>query len=276
MYVQYWNLECRPFECDYNPRFFFRSRSHQAALLKLRYLIDSNKGAGLLIGESGAGKSCLTSFLASGLDDRYSPVITLHYPLLNSRELIAFLAAELGAGEDEVHPENASLDQLLRNVKTRLSGFRDDGKHPIVILDDAHLIEDQSVFQTLQLLLNLRHEAPFTVILTGQPALLTRVAQVPALDQRMGVKSLLQPLTREETARYIEHRLTIAGLQASGIFTPDAIDEIHELSGGLPRQINRLADLALLVGYADELPQLTAPSVSSVAEEIGISVGFNG
>ena len=67
MYSQYWNLHCQPFENDADPTFFFRSRTHQAALLKLKYLIDANKGCGLLVGSSGAGKSYVTRLLIEEL-----------------------------------------------------------------------------------------------------------------------------------------------------------------------------------------------------------------
>lgn len=269
MYLQYWNLDRPPFECDFHPAFFFRSRSHQAALLKLRYLIDGNKGAGLLVGDTGAGKSFLTSYLAAELDSKYEPFVTLHYPLLKPTELIACLAAELDGSSNDRHDPEPSVDRLLLSLKSKLSHHTEDGRHPIIVLDDAHLIEDSRVFQALQLILNLRHETPFTFILTGQPSLLTQVAQVPALDQRLGARSLLRPFSREETAAYIRHRLLVAGLQ-SDVFASEALGEIHELSGGLPRQINRLADLALLVGYADNLSALEPQVIGSVAKEIGV------
>lgn len=265
MYLQYWNLDRPPFECDFQPGFFFRSRSHQAALLKLRYLIENDKGAGLLVGETGSGKSCLTSYLASELESRFK-LVNLHYPLLNSTELIAYLASELGAD----FPSELPVDRVLLAVKSELARHHEDGTHPIIVFDDAHLIEDTQVFQSIQLLLNFRHETPFTVLLIGQPSLLTRVSHVPALDQRLGTRSLLKPFSREETAAYIRHRLTIAGLQ-SDVFDPAAVEEIHELSAGLPRQINRIADLSLLVGYADKLPALEPHIIGSVAEEIGIA-----
>lgn len=269
MYLKYWNLNRPPFECDYHPEFFFRSRTHQAALLKMRYLINSNKGVGLLVGDTGSGKSCLTAFLAAELDSRFAPFVTLHYPLLSPTELIACLASELGSDGEAASESEPSVDRLLVTLKSSLNRHCQDDRHPVIVLDDAHLIEDPGVFQTLQLILNLRHEFPFTVILSGQPSLLTRVAQVPALEQRLGARSLLQPLCREETASYIRHRLTAAGIE-SDIFATGAMDEIHELSGGFPRQINRLADLALLVGFADRLPEVSSQVIGSVAVEIGV------
>ena len=102
MYTQYWNLDSKPFECDSDPAFFFRSRTHQAALLKLRYLIDSNKGAAVLCGNTGNGKTFLLRMFKQELqdsDERFGPFVQLNYPYLTSNELVGFLAAELGAEE---------------------------------------------------------------------------------------------------------------------------------------------------------------------------------
>jgi type II secretory pathway predicted ATPase ExeA len=82
---------------------------------------------------------------------------------------------------------------------------------------------------------------------------------------------LIQPFSREETAEYISHRLNVSGITDSP-FVESALDEIHELSGGVPRRINRIADLALLVGFADGMSQLTTREIESVANEIGLTV----
>ena len=132
---------------------------------------------------------------------------------------------------------------------------------------DAHLIEDCRIFQTLQLLLNYRDEWPFTLILSGQRSLLARVARMPELDERIGVKALLQPFSRDETGDYIRHRLAVAGLKQA-IFDEAALTEIQELSGGTPRRINRIADLSLLVGYADGRSAVSAREVEAVSEEV--------
>ena len=82
MYSQYWKLDKQPFENDSNPEFFFRSRTHQAALLKLQYLVEGNSGAGLLCGGTGSGKTYLTRLLLQELDEQYSPVVFVYYPFL--------------------------------------------------------------------------------------------------------------------------------------------------------------------------------------------------
>ena len=102
--------------------------------------------------------------------------------------------------------------------------------------------------------------------------LVSAVGRLPSLEERVAVNTLLRALTAEETAGYVRHRLQAAGATRD-IFTPDALEALHYLGHGIPRQINRLADLALLVGYADRLPQLTAEQIEAVSEELVAIMG---
>lgn len=268
MYAQYWNLARPPFENSSDPALFVRSRTHQAALMKMRYLIENNKGAGLLVGGTGFGKSFVCHMLLNDLPERFGPVIKVQYPFLNSAELLAYLAAELSGDDTDMRRDSAAVDRIYRQLQRSLIHHRDEKRHPIIHIDDAHLITDHTVFQTLQLLLNLRDESPFTLIISGQQSLLPRIARIPELEERLGVKAQLQPLSASETADYVTHRLKVCGIKQNA-FHEKALTEIYELSGGVPRRINRIADLALLVGFSDKLKIVTDREVESVASEVG-------
>jgi type II secretory pathway predicted ATPase ExeA len=269
MYAQYWNLETNPFENDFNPAFFFPSRTHQAALLKLQYLIASNKGCGLLIGDTGAGKSFVTKMLARELDQRFAPFVHVHFPVMTAAELIGYLACQLGADNNI---ESHGFHVVLRSFENALRSHTAANRHPVIVIDEAHLIDEHEVFQAIQLLLNFRDETPFTLLLCGHRGLISRISRVRELDERIAIKSILQPLNRNETAEYIQHRLATAGLKGE-VFDAAALNEIHELSTGTPRKINRIADLALLMGFADSSTQLTSRDIDGVADEMGIGVG---
>ncbi len=271
MYSQYWNLDSQPFENDADPAFFFRSRTHQAALLKLKYLIDANKGCGLLVGASGVGKSYITRLLIDELGESAGPVVFVRYPFLTPDELIAFVAAELGADEEALQRNGDRFDFVLRRLQERLGHFAHEARHPLIVIEEAHLIDDQKLFHAIKLLLNYRDDARFTVLMCGQPSLLSRIERLDELNECIGVKSLIHPLSREESAEYVQHRLSVAGLTDS-VFDESSLDEIHELSGGIPRRINRIADLSLLVGYADGMTSIGPRDVESVADEIGLSI----
>ena len=142
-------------------------------------------------------------------------------------------------------------------------------RHAVVVVDEAHLLEDCGALETLRLLLNFEVDAKptLTLLLVGQMGLVSAVGRLPSLAERVAVNTLLRAFTAEETAGYVTHRLRAAGA-ARDLFTPDALEAIHYLGHGIPRQINRLADLALLVGFADRLHELTAEQIEAVSEEL--------
>lgn len=269
MYERYWQLEFNPFDNDADPRAFFRSETHQAALLKLRYLIEQRKGVGVLAGETGCGKSYLLRHLVRQLGEPFGPCIHLVYPQMAAAELLAYLAVELGADPLSVGNERGGLDRTVREIDRLLSSLAERDLHPVIVVDEAHLIDDVQVFQALRLMLNfqrnLHHQ--FSLILAGQRELLGNIRRVVQLDERIAARSLLRALSPDETADYVANRLNAAGARRN-VFAPDAFASLHELSGGVPRRINRLCDLALLVGYADELEIIASPQIESVAEEM--------
>lgn len=272
MYSQHWKLNRRPFENTLEPEFFFPSQTHQAALLKLRYLIENQKGAGVLVGPTGTGKTFVTHRLAKELSSSAGPWLNFVFPQMSADDLLTDVAIRLG-GESVMadRPTHSVLPRsaALRIIERSLDEHSRAGRHPVLVIDDAHLIDDPATLQTLELLLNFQQppQRAFSLILLGDRLLLSRLARIPRFDERLAVRAMLQSLSPDETARYIRFRLEVSGAR-NAIFDDEALAEIAELSDGIPRRINRIADLALLVGYADGRSQLTAEDVASVSEEL--------
>ena len=271
MYEQFWNLDRSPFENTHDSQFYFASQTHQSALLKMRYVVENRQGAALLVGGIGFGKSFLMNQLVHELPAAHDPVARIIYPQLSPPEMLRFIAAELG--QDDHPVESGGLDQVIRFIEARLRNFTEQGRNPLIIIDDAQLILDQGVFQALQLLLNFRQHGgiEFSMIFVGERSLLPQLQRLRQLDERLAVKAVLQPLNHEETAQYVEHRLRTAGSTRT-IFEESAIESLFELSGGIPRKINRLCDLSLLVGYADNLNSISSAEVEAVSEELTMAV----
>jgi len=269
VYESYWDLSRNPFDNDCSPRFYFGTQTHQAALLKLLYLIENRKGLGMLVGSTGSGKSFLTQVLAEKVGETQGPFVHLVFPQLSSAELLAYLAVELGANESAVDSRVVGLDRTLREIERLLSGFTQQGQHPVIVIDEAHLIDDVDVFQALRLLLNFQQpgKLQFTLLLSGQPELLSHVRRLGALEERLTIKCVLRALSLEETMDYVNFRLEAAGAKRQ-LFDDAALLAVYELSGGVPRRINRICDLALLVGFADESRSISSPQVEAVSEEL--------
>jgi type II secretory pathway predicted ATPase ExeA len=267
MYLDYWQLTQQPFEPVGDRAGFYPCEAHEAALLKLRYAVENQRGAALLAGPSGSGKTMLVNLLRESLAERFEPIVHLVFPQMSGRDLLIYFAEQFGAPPAD--PPRHTVEESVRRLEFFLQQNAGAGRHALAIVDEAHLLEDCGALETLRLLLNFANTGrpALGLLLVGQTSLLSAVGRLPSLDERIAVKAMLRAFTPEETAGYIRHRLAAAGATRE-LFTPDAIEAIHYLSRGLPRQINRLADLALLVGFADRLPRIGAEHVEAVSEEL--------
>ena len=265
MYEAYWKLESKPFENRADSAFFFPSSEHHATLLKLRYSVESGHAAALLTGPTGVGKTLLLHCLAQQLSDSRTPVVHVVFPQMAPEQLLAYLTDKLaGPSEGEIQP--------CRSVQ-RLESFLEEnsarGSHAVLLIDEAHLLQDAASLEVIRLLTNFQFDGrpALSIVLAGLPSILTTLERMPELDERLSVKSLLPSLTADETRQYVEHCLEVAGV-ATPVFEPEAMAALHSWSHGAPRRINRLADLALLIGYAEERVTIGAAQIEAVAEEL--------
>jgi general secretion pathway protein A len=270
MYLSHWHLSARPFENSADARFYYPGESQQAALLKLRYAVENRQAAALLVGASGLGKTLLVQTLLRQLGQNYAPHARIVFPNMPADQVLALVA-------DQLIGERYSGAPTIRDSVERLGIFLQEnaqaGRHAVVVVDEAHLLKDSDTLQTLRLLLNFEADAhaPLTLILVGQSSLLPVIERMPDFDQRLAARCLLRRFAATETAAYVQHRLRVAGATGE-IFDSAALEAIHQHSQGIPRKINRLCDLALLVGFAEERRTLQAEQISAVAEELVATV----
>ncbi|MBI4355572.1 MAG: AAA family ATPase [Candidatus Omnitrophica bacterium] len=245
MYLAHWGLTDKPFENTPDPRFFFRSAQHEEALARMLYVIREQKGAGVLTGVFGCGKTVIGYALMQELTQERYKTAYLANPLLDNVNLLRMIAHQLGV----TTPPKEKADTLMAMEEVLLNNQR-AGKTTIVVVDEAHAITDPLVFEELRLLLNFQLPDRYllTLLLFGQPELLQRIDMNKPFEQRLGMKCTLAPLSQADTARYIVHRLAVAG-RSESLFAEGAIRRIYEYSAGIPRQINRLCDLCLLAGF---------------------------
>jgi type II secretory pathway predicted ATPase ExeA len=267
MYEAYWQLKRKPFACGIDTDAYYPSESHQAALLKLRYAVESRSGAALLAGAPGSGKTMLVQMLETRLSEEFTPLVHVVFPQMSAVELLSYLAAQLGAPE-EASPRH-TIDECVLRIQRVLAANAARGRHAVVAIDEAHLLDGARTLEALRLLLNFEQGAQpaLTMLLIGQTAVLPMLQRTPHWDDRLGVKCLVRALALEETMSYVEHRLLFAGAKRT-IFATAALETIHRLTHGVPRRINRLCDLALLIGFAEERSILTPVEIEAVANEL--------
>ncbi|MCA9034049.1 MAG: AAA family ATPase [Planctomycetaceae bacterium] len=266
MYESYWNLTHKPFIQRINTSAMYRNHSQQAAKLRLKYCMDNSLGIGMLIGQSGTGKSSLMkSFASSG----FSPIVYVPFSLLAPVELLRIITADL-QNEEAVRNIDLPTDSLLNSIRSSLIRLTNDGKQTLICFDDAHQMSDACLMQVIQPLLSIcdaEESIRLSIIVAGQPVLSAKLRKHVQICDRIAVTAALQGLTLTETQDYVRSALQAAG-STEPIFTDDAVNRLYEVTGGNPRRLNRLADMALLVGYADQLDQITESEIDAISHEL--------
>jgi len=267
MYEEYWQLESKPFESSFDSRFFYTGVAQQAALHKLRYVVENGRSAALLTGPSGIGKTLLTHSLGEQLGESAIRFVHVVFPLMSSRDLLVYLAEQVGAPPAD--PPQNTVEESLRRLQFVFAENARLGQHTVLVIDEAHLLEDSGLLETLRLLLNLQPQgrSAFTLLLVGQMSLLAAMQRNASLDERLDMKVMIKPLGADETKQYIEHRLQTAGATRT-IFASDALHLVHQLAQGIPRKINCLFYLALVVVCAGQQHTIDATQIQSVYDEL--------
>ncbi len=265
MYESYWHLKEKPFENTPDPRFIYYSMEHEEALMRLLYAIRERKGGAILTGEYGSGKTIISRVLLQKLEEyRNYKVALIAYPRLDPVEFLEEILYHLG---ERNLPQGKS--GLLHRLEELLHQNMKEGKDTVIIIDEAHLVENLETFEELRLLLNFQLNNRFllTLVLIGQPELKNKINQLPQFKQRLAVRYHLIHLDKRETRRYIAHRLHIAG-NDSFLFTYGATKLIFENSGGAPRAINNFCDMSLLVGFTKQTPKVGKRIVREVISDL--------
>jgi type II secretory pathway predicted ATPase ExeA len=271
MFEDYFGLNAKPFGKTPDPAFLYESRQHREALARLEYAVEEKELA-LLVGDIGSGKTTLSRALIDRVGEA-RPVILLINPRLTPTQLLRAVAK--GLGLEPARYRHEMLDQ----IHTKLYELYEERREPVLMIDEAQLIPSKATFDEIRLLTNfqLDDQNLLSVVLIGQPELedrLDRGAYAP-LRQRIGMRYSLGPLTLDETVEYIEHRIRTAG-GTRNPFSREAMEEIHAVSGGIPRLINTLATTALLDAFGEDAETIDPPRVASAAREHHMETATHG
>ncbi len=267
MYTRFFGLTDKPFSITPDPRYLFMSERHGEALAHLVYGVTESGGFIQLTGEVGTGKTTLVrSLLQNRLPDNADVAVVLN-PQLTAIEFLATVVEELSV-EGEIDPTSTkSLTDALNRYLLRAHA---DGRRVILIVDEAQNLAP-GVLEQVRLLTNLEtaKQKLLQIILIGQPELRELLSRIDLrqLAQRITGRYHLEPLSRDETAQYIRHRMRVAGA-LTPVFTDKAIRTVFRLTEGVPRLINVICDRSLLAAYAVESPQVTPAIVRRAAAEV--------
>lgn len=244
--LEFFGLKEKPFSKTPDPRFIYLTDKHKEALARMLYGAEE-KEIVVITGEIGCGKTTLSRKLLDELDDDiFVPAVILN-PRGSSGNFLRTVVKLLSKKEPKYYKKD-----LMEQIYEILYKFYEEGKSPVLIIDEAQLISNKDVFEEIRLITNFQmdDENLISIILLGQPELKEKMKKGnwEAFRQRVGFFYHIGPLTREDIGMYLEHRFKIAG----GNYMPfkdEAVELIFQYSKGIPRVINHLAQNALLIAF---------------------------
>ena len=277
MYEDYYGFAEKPFSITPDPRYLFRSASHECAFELLQYAIRRREGFIVVTGDIGTGKTTLCRAVMNTLDRRTFTALVLN-PFLSEEDLLRQVLLDFGVvSRDEIKRgrlAGVSKQELIDTLNEFLLSLQPLGASALLILDEAQNLP-RHVLEQIRILSNLETDKDklLQIVLVGQLNLrdLLRSPDLRQLDQRVSLRYELKPLSREEAGSYVAHRLAIAGGAASVSFTAPAVDVLHRTTGGIPRLINLVCDRALLCGYSQRASRISPDMVRKAAASLDLA-----
>jgi general secretion pathway protein A len=264
MYEAHWNLATKPFRNDLDLSFAFMWEGYEEARARMQYWAADGKRLAVLTGPAGVGKSYLLALLSRDIRRRGDIVTVMPNPSLTAAEFLQYVLSLYGFDQTGLSKSQALAILTQFACENAAQGIR-----TYLLIDEAQAITERRTFEEINLILNLSGEAKplFCIVLAGEPHLKTSLAESPSLRQKVEIGAELAPLTLEEAARYLAHRLKMAGAQTQ-MFDSRSIEALHQWSRGLPRLLNISADLALLAAFGEGKKLVDLAAVESGLEEV--------
>lgn len=259
MYAAYWGLAESPFKNTLDPRWFFESQGHEEALARLLYLVEQRRRCGLVSGVAGTGKSLVLEVLRSQAVRSGSHVALVDLVGRTARELLWETLAGLGfwpGADDAPH-------RLWRRVQEHIAANRFARFSLVLLFDHLDRAQPECIVAIERLAqLSAGGQTGLTLILAS------RNQQAPEmLHQVSDVRIDLGPIEREQIRQHVETLLARAGAERP-IFDESAFDRLYDETRGIPRQINRLCELALLAGMAEQVATIGEPIIAAAADDL--------
>jgi len=266
VYEEFFSFSGSPFRLAPDPKFFFGSKSHNKAMAYLHYGLRQAEGFIVITGEIGAGKSILIGHLLDQLDRSNVLAATLATPNLSPEDLLTQVLSAF-----RIEPSGKGRSAEIEAFEDFLFDQMNHGRRVLLVIDEAQNLPLKTL-EEIRVLSNLNYEGTplFQVFLIGQPDFRETMARadMEQLRQRVIATYHLEPMSREETQHYIEHRLKQVGWDGDPKIAPDAFAAIHAATGGVPRKIHKLCNRALLYCSVENVRLIDGAVVAAVLADL--------
>lgn len=254
-----------PFTKDVPVEELFEHAGSESVLARVSAAIEGRASA-VLTGEPGTGKTFVVRAIEAKLPQGRYRVTYLYNATVNLRDFYRQLAAALG-----LEPR-ATAEAVFRMVSTQIEETASAQKvHPVIVLDEAHLLP-VSVLGHLHILLNFHRDSRplLSLVLVGLSELRDRLTRnvVTSLAARLPVRAHLGPLDAEQTGNYIRHRLRSAGCTQE-VFAADGILLLAQATGGVMRKIGVLASAALEIAAESKSKLVDTATIEEAIKRCG-------
>ncbi len=265
-HLQHFGLSEDPFQNEPRLRDFQELEPHRIAIRRLERGLRQRRGLLVLTGELGAGKTMVVRRLLESLEEEVfeASMLVVLNGAADTNWMLTRFAKQLGIEEP-----SKDREVLLAQVYEQLAIIREDGRHAVVIIDDAHLLSSGETLAEVCGLLKLEYEERrlFSLVLTGEEMLDAAILSDPTLAHRVDVRVRLEPLPSELAVGYVAHRVRQAG-GTPAILDPEAAAALAEYGGGLPGRMNTLADNALFAAFLCGRDRITRPDVERAHDDL--------
>jgi len=271
-YLKFFQLEKSPFDTRAQSNLVLGTQALRSAFAEIETALTEGAPRICVDGKSGLGKTSLARALPKLLGDRARVVLILN-PSLPWNTLRAAIVKQLDLAEG-----NLSRKTLMR--------ARAEGRQLVIVVDQAERISNETL-EHLDILLGYKTDDESQLLHCVLLANLQAAASIHTdqgeqcpllwwLDRLNTLQLEFHPIPAAGVASYVQKHLKRAGWKGGQLFSAEAMQTIHRLTGGVPREMSDLCERALELAAEQQADHVDVGMVETCFGEIPLEEAVDG